>query len=78
VAAYLQVPVGAIYRMTGRRAAMRIPHIRIGNRLRFRRSDIDRWLSLLTVSNLQTLATVRRKVEEVAHGRNSQETIRRR
>lgn len=78
VAAYLDVPVGAIYRMTGRRAALRIPHIRIGTRLRFRRSDIDRWLSLLTVSTLDRLTQLRRRATEVSHGHDSQTTLRER
>ena len=72
VAAYLQVPASAIYKMTARKAAVRIPHIRLGGKLRFRRSDIDRWLTLLTNSNLEALARVRRKAEQVAHGNHSQ------
>ena len=45
VSAYLQVPVSSIYKMTARKAVVRIPHIRIGGKLRFRPSDIDRWLT---------------------------------
>ncbi len=60
VARYLHVPVGAIYKMTARGASVRIPHVRLGGRLRFRRSDIDRWLGLLTVSNLDTLTRMRK------------------
>ena len=41
VSAYLQVPVSSIYKMTARKAPVRIPHIRIGGTLRFRRSDVD-------------------------------------
>ncbi len=60
VARYLHVPVGAIYKMTFRGASVRIPHVRLGGRLRFRRSDIDRWLGLLTVSNLDVLTRMRK------------------
>lgn len=56
VAAYLGVPVGSVYKMTAETARIRIPHLKIGGRLRFRRTDIDRWLDLLVVSNLETLA----------------------
>jgi excisionase family DNA binding protein len=66
------VPVSAIYKMTARKAAVRIPYVRIGGKLRFRRSDVERWLSLLTVSNLDTLARVRQAVSKVTHGNNSQ------
>src|SRR5687768_1887654 len=55
VAAYLQVSTHSVYKMTARKASIRIPHIRIGGKLRFRKADIDRWLTLLTVSNLDTL-----------------------
>jgi excisionase family DNA binding protein len=61
IAAYLQVPTSAVYKMTARRAAVRIPHIRLGGKLRFRRSDIEQWLTLLTDSNLKTLEKVRQK-----------------
>src|SRR5687768_7759500 len=62
VSAYLQVPVSSIYKMTARKGAVRIPHIRIGGKLRFRRSDVDQWLTVLTDSNLEALATKRQKV----------------
>jgi excisionase family DNA binding protein len=68
VAAYLKRPTSAIYKMTARGAAVRIPHIHIGGVLRFRRRDVDRWLALLSLSNLDTLARVRRAASEVTHG----------
>jgi len=68
VAAYLRMPISSIYKMTARRAAVRIPRIHIGGKLRFRRTDIDRWLGLLTVSNLDTLARMRGRSTEVMHG----------
>lgn len=72
VAAYLQVSVHAVYKMTARKAVVRIPHIRIGGKLRFRPSDIDRWLTLLTVSNLEVLSRMRRHLSQVYHGHDSQ------
>lgn len=72
VSAYLQVPVSSIYKMTARKAPVRIPHIRIGGKLRFRRADVDQWLTLLTVSNLELLARIHRKVSKVRHGNDSQ------
>ena len=68
VSAYLQIPVGAVYKMTGPRAAARIPHIPIGGRLRFRQHDIDQWLSLLTTSNLRAFDKIRQKALKVTHG----------
>ena len=60
VATYLGVPVGSVYKMTAETARLRIPHLKIGGRLRFRKADIDRWLDLLLVSNLETLAKAKR------------------
>ncbi len=68
VAAYLRMRTSSIYKMTARRAAVRIPHIHIGGKLRFRHTDIDRWLELLTVSNLDTLARMRERSIKVIHG----------
>jgi excisionase family DNA binding protein len=61
VAAYLGVPVGSIYKMTAETARLRIPHLKIGGRLRFRKADIDRWLDLLLVSNLETMTKAKRR-----------------
>lgn len=58
-ATYLCLPVSSLYKMTGPRARLRVPHIRIAGRLRFRRADLDRWLDTLSVSNLGALAKVR-------------------
>jgi excisionase family DNA binding protein len=71
VSAYLQVPVSCIYKMTARRAVVRIPHIRIGRKLRFRQSDVDRWLTLLTTSNIEALWKMRQKVSQVTHADDS-------
>jgi excisionase family DNA binding protein len=58
-AVYLSVPVNSLYKMTGPKARLRVPHIRIAGRLRFRKADLDRWLDVLSVSNLDMLAKVR-------------------
>ena len=68
VSAYLQVPVSSIYKMTSPRAAIRIPHIRIGGRLRFRQADVDEWLTALTSSNTDALTKLRQKARTVTHG----------
>lgn len=46
VTRYLAVPVESIDKMISERS---IPHLSIGEHLRFRRSDIDRWLDLMAV-----------------------------
>lgn len=68
VSPYLRVPISSIYKMTAKGAAVCIPHIHIGGKLRFRRTDVDHWLSLLTVSNIETLARARERALEVTHG----------
>ncbi|MGH9361542.1 MAG: helix-turn-helix domain-containing protein [Thermoanaerobaculia bacterium] len=60
VALFLGVPVSAVYKMTGPRSRTPIPHVKIGGRLRFRRTDIEAWLDLLSVSNLERLAKAKR------------------
>lgn len=71
VAAFLSIPIASIYKMTARKAAVRIPHIRIGGHLRFRRSDVEQWLTLLTVSNLTTLSRMRETSRKTSHGDHS-------
>lgn len=66
--AYLDLSVSSVYKMTARRARVPIPHIRIGGKLRFRRTEIDRWLGLLTVSNLDVLERVRNRARRVPYG----------
>ncbi len=74
VAGYLRIPVSSIYKMTARKAAVRIPHIRIGAALRFRQADIDRWLTFLTTSNIEALSRMRQKGSKAIHGHDSQAT----
>ena len=68
VAEYLQVPISSIYKMTAPKARIRIPHVRISGRLRFKKADIDRWLELLTVSNVDGLARVAKAAAKVNAG----------
>jgi excisionase family DNA binding protein len=65
VADYLRVPVSSVYKMTAPKARVKIPHIRIAGRLRFRKVDIDRWLELLMVSNLDVLTKVAKAAAKV-------------
>lgn len=71
VAAYLKLPTSSIYKMTAKAAVVRIPHIHLGGALRFRRSDIDRWLTALTTSTVDRLEEIRRRAAEVIHGHHS-------
>ena len=69
---YLQLPISAIYKMTAPKAPLRIPHVRLAGRLRFRQADLDAWLDLLTVSNLDTLRTMQHTSRKVRHGDDPQ------
>jgi excisionase family DNA binding protein len=67
-AGYLRIPTGSIYKMTARKARVRIPHIRISGRLRFRKAALDAWLELLTLSNVGTLKRMQTTVRKVTYG----------
>jgi len=58
VAEYLDVPLSSVYKMTGPKSALRIPHVRIRGKVRFRKNDIDQWLELLKVSSNDVLAKI--------------------
>ena len=60
VSEYTGIPVSSIYKMTSRKARVPIPHVRIGGRLRFRKHLIDRWIEVLTISNLEPLARAKK------------------
>jgi len=62
VAKYLRVPLSSVYKMTSPNGALRIPHVRIAGRLRFRQADIDRWLEVLAVSNTKMLAKIKERI----------------
>lgn len=71
---YLQVPVSSIYKMTAPKSRTTIPHMRLSGRIRFRKSDIDRWLGLLTVSGISALQEVsRRTSRKDNYGKTPQE-----
>jgi excisionase family DNA binding protein len=44
VAELLKVPVSWVYERTRRRGSERLPHLKIGKYLRFRREDVLGWL----------------------------------
>lgn len=75
VGAFLKIPASSIYKLTARKSRAPIPHILIGGRLRFRRTDIERWLTLLSVSNLDVLEKMRKKSSQVTHGNHSQAEV---
>lgn len=51
VAQYLGIPLSSVYKMTGPKSRIRLPHIRIAGKVRFRKDDIDRWLDQFAVTN---------------------------
>jgi excisionase family DNA binding protein len=63
VAEYLGVPRRSIYKMTGPKSVIRIPHMRIAGKVRFRKTEVDRWLDQFAVSTGDAVANfrVRRK-----------------
>lgn len=75
VGAFLKIPASSIYKLTARNSRAPIPHILIGGRLRFRRTDIERWLTLMSVSNLDVLERMRKKSSQVTHGNHSQAEV---
>lgn len=58
VAQYLGIPLKSVYSMTGPKAAIRIPHIKIAGKVRFRKADIDLWLDQCTVVTSNFLVNV--------------------
>jgi predicted DNA-binding transcriptional regulator AlpA len=58
VAQYLGIPLKSVYSMTSPKAVIRIPHIRIAGKVRFRKVDIDLWLDQCTVVTSSFLASV--------------------
>jgi excisionase family DNA binding protein len=76
VGRYLRISPSSIYKMTARNAAVRIPHIHIGGKVRFRRTDVDRWLTLLTTSKIDALTRIRDRAANVIHGHDSQTEAR--
>jgi excisionase family DNA binding protein len=58
VAQYLGIPLKSVYSMTSPKAAIRIPHIKIAGKVRFRKADIDQWLDKFMVSTSSFLANL--------------------
>jgi excisionase family DNA binding protein len=44
IAAALKVPIAWVYERTRRRGPEQMPHLKVGKYLRFRLSDVVRWL----------------------------------
>jgi excisionase family DNA binding protein len=63
VAQYLGIPLSSVYKMTGPKSALRIPHIRIAGKVRFRKADIDQWLDQLMVSTNDLFAKLRVEID---------------
>jgi excisionase family DNA binding protein len=63
VAQYLGIPLSGVYKMTGPKSAIRIPHIRIAGKVRFRKDDIDQWLDHHVVSTKGIFAKLRVKID---------------
>lgn len=61
VSRYLGIPTSSVYKMTARGARERIPYLKLGGRLRFRKADIDRWLDALLVSPVERLEEAKRR-----------------
>jgi excisionase family DNA binding protein len=59
VAQYLGIPPNSVYKMTGPKSALRMPHIRIAGKVRFRKADIDQWLNQHIVSANHLFASIR-------------------
>jgi excisionase family DNA binding protein len=61
VARYLAIPRSSVYKMTSEKGRERIPYLKLGGRLRFRKADIDRWLDALLVSPVERLEYAKRR-----------------
>ena len=64
VSQYLGLPQSSIYKMTAPKSRLRIPHVRIAGRVRFRKLDIDRWIELLTISSNEMLARIQERIQQ--------------
>jgi excisionase family DNA binding protein len=64
VAQYLGVPLSSVYKMTGPKSVLRIPHVRIVGKVRFRKADVDQWLDLLTVSSNDLISRLNTRIGE--------------
>jgi excisionase family DNA binding protein len=76
VAYYLSIPVGSIYKLTAPKARIRLPHIRIAGRLRFRKREVDAWLDLYSASDNHLLKRIRVTAQGGKDGDDSQAPTR--
>jgi excisionase family DNA binding protein len=74
VAAYLGLTVNSVYKLTAPRARLRIPHLRVSGRLRFRRADVDAWLDLQSTSGAPDLRRIRQQARRGRNGNDTQAT----
>ena len=65
VAQYLGIPLSSVYKMTGPKSPIRMPHIRIAGKVRFRKADIDGWLDQFLISTNDLFTKFG---SEIAHG----------
>jgi excisionase family DNA binding protein len=72
VAQYLGIPLSSVYKMTGPKSRIRLPHIRIAGKVRFRKDDIDRWLEQFAVINHSMLPESNAGINQEACGRSLQ------
>lgn len=63
VAHYLSISINSVYKLTAPKAHVRLPHIRLAGRLRFRKKDVDAWLDLCSTSDLAALRRIRGNAE---------------
>jgi excisionase family DNA binding protein len=63
VARYLGIHPNSVYKMTGPKSVLRMPHMRIAGKVRFRKADIDQWLDHLMVSTNDLLAGLRGNID---------------
>jgi excisionase family DNA binding protein len=64
LAQYLGIPLSSVYKMTGPKSTLRIPHIRIAGKVRFRKSDIDQWLDQFAVSTSGLFAKINERIDQ--------------
>jgi excisionase family DNA binding protein len=72
LAEYLSVPVGSVYKLTAPKARIRLPHIRIAGRLRFRKREVDAWLELYSTSDNHVIRRIRTAAQGGRNGDDPQ------
>jgi excisionase family DNA binding protein len=72
VAAYLGLTINSVYKLTAPKARLRIPHLRVSGRIRFRRADVDAWLDLQATSGAHDLRRIRQQARRGQDGNDTQ------